>query len=360
MKNLLDVPFAEWARALELGEKDGYRARQILTAVFQRRVKSFADMTDLPQALRDRLAGSFRLRSLSLARREISAADGTSRLFFEAPDGGSFSAVLLPSRGGDEDDSDGDAADGGRSVRTGLCLSTQVGCAWGCVFCASGRVPFERNLTPSEILEQVFVAEEVLGTRLSSLVFMGMGEPLANFDHLLTALQALRSPLGFHFGARHVTVSTTGLAPQIVKLAELSPKVNLAISLHAADDETRRRVMPKSARWTIKELLHAAWEYQRITGGVRVTFEYIVIKGVNDSVREAQRLSNMLRGKKAWVNLIAYNPVPGLPYERPTDETVAGFAKILKDRGLFVHLRKPQGVDITAGCGQLGAPQMIK
>lgn len=361
MKNLLDVPFAEWGRALELGDKDAYRARQILTAVFQRRVQSFAEMTDLPQALRDRLAGSFRLRSLRLVRREISAEDGTSRLFFEAPDGGSFSAVLLPSRPG-EDDAAEPAAEGasGRTARTGLCLSTQVGCAWGCVFCASGRVPFERNLTPSEILEQVFFAEEALGGRLSSLVFMGMGEPLANFDNLLTALQALRSPLGFHFGARHVTVSTTGLVPQIVQLAELAPKVNLAVSLHAADDETRRRVMPKSARWTIKELLHAAWDYQRITGGVRVTFEYIVIKGVNDSVREAQRLSNMLRGKKAWVNLIAYNPVPGVPYERPADETLFAFAKILKDRGLFVHLRKPQGVDITAGCGQLGAPQMIK
>lgn len=359
MKNLLDVPFAEWSAALELGPRDAYRARQILTAVFQRRVKSFSEMTDLPQALRERLAGSFRLRSLQMPRREVSAEDGTSRLFFEASDGGRFSAVLLPSRTGDEAD-DGDPAPGdARSVRTGLCLSTQVGCAWGCVFCASGRVPFERNLTPSEILEQVFSAEEVLGGRLSSLVFMGMGEPLANFDCLVTALQALRSPLGFHFGARHVTVSTTGLAPQIAALAEVAPKVNLAISLHAADDETRRRLMPKSARWTIKELLRAAWEYQRITGGVRVTFEYIVIKGVNDSVREAQRLANMLRGKKAWVNLIAYNPVPGLPYARPSDETLLGFAKILKDRGLFVHLRKPQGVDITAGCGQLGAPTPI-
>jgi 23S rRNA (adenine2503-C2)-methyltransferase len=186
---------------------------------------------------------------------------------------------------------------------------------------------------------------------------MGMGEPLANYFSLVKALHIIRSDLGLGFGARHVTVSTCGLVPQIEKLAEDAPKVNLAISLHAANDELRKKLLPKSSKWSIKELMSAAKFFSMKTGG-RVTFEYIVIDGVNDSDQDAKRLSNLVRGPAQhgdyWVNLIAYNPVPGLPYKKPDPEKIENFKAVLTARDVPVHLRKPQGVDIGAGCGQLG------
>jgi 23S rRNA (adenine2503-C2)-methyltransferase len=345
--SLLDIPFGEWASLLELPENEAYRIRQVQTWVFTRRAKSFLEMSDLPQALRERWEATVRLRTLSLARKDVSERDGTARLFFDASDGRSISSVYLPGRGGEEE-------------RSTLCLSTQVGCAWGCVFCASGRVAFQRNLTPAEMVEQVLQAESLFGRKIDSLVFMGMGEPLANYGNLVRALHILRSPLGLNFGARHVTVSTVGLVSQIRSLAREAPKVNLAVSLHAADDETRRRLLPKAAQWPLKELLRAAWDYQKIMGSGRLTFEYILLKGVNDSQRAAQRLSNLLRAKKAWVNLIAYNPVPGLKFEAPAEETMKSFAKVLEERGIFVRLRKPQGTDIGSGCGQLGSARALR
>jgi 23S rRNA (adenine2503-C2)-methyltransferase len=347
-KFLLDIPFGDWVGALGLPPGEAYRARQVLEWVFSRRVRTFAEMTDLPAARREDWEGRFTLRTLVLERSETSALDGTIRLSFRASDGASVVCVLLPGSPRNSED--------GSSVRLAVCLSTQVGCAWGCVFCASGRTPFQRNLGPGEMLEQVLEAEAVGGRRVANVLFMGMGEPLANLDNVLIALRTLRSPLAFHLGARHVTVSTAGLVPAMLKLSSEAPKVNLAVSLHAADDETRRRLLPKAARWPIKEVLKAAWTFQEGMGGDgRVTFEYILIKGINDSAREAQRLSNLIRSKNAWVNLIVINPVPGLPYEAPADEVVDEFAKILKDRGIFVHVRKPQGRDIGAGCGQLTA-----
>ena len=341
---LLDVPFNGWFRALELAPDQGYRARQVHEWVFLKRAKTFAAMTSVPAALREGWESRFILRTLAVDRREISSLDGTERIFFRAADGKVFSAVFLPGR-----------KDAGEEPgRHALCLSTQVGCAWGCVFCASGQAAFERNLTTGEIIEQVLWAEELTKQRVSNVLYMGMGEPLANFDNVLASLRVFRSPLTFNLGARHVTLSTCGLVPQIRMLAEQAPKINLAVSLHAADDETRKKILPKAAHFSIKELLKAAWTFQEEAGDPRVTFEYLLLKGVNDSEREAQRLSNLLRGKNVWVNLIVHNPIPGLSYEAPADSTVEAFAKILKDRGLFVRVRKPQGRDITAGCGQLG------
>jgi 23S rRNA (adenine2503-C2)-methyltransferase len=347
--SLLDVPFGDWHRSLELTPSDAYRARQVQEWVFQKRAKTFGQMSNLPAALREAWDRRFTLRSMALERRETSALDGTERLFFRAADGGTVSAVFLPGKAKDDEEESG---------RYSLCISTQVGCAWGCVFCASGRVKFDRNLSAGEIIEQVLWAEEATGQKVSSLLYMGMGEPLANYENVLTSLRTFRSPLAFNLGARRVTVSTCGLVPQIEKMAAEAPKVNLAVSLHAADDETRKKILPKSSHWSIKDLLKAAWAFQQKTGD-RVTFEYILLKGINDSERASQRLSNLLRGKNAWVNLIVYNPVPGLPYEMPPDSTVEAFAKVLKDRGLFVRVRRPQGRDIQAGCGQLGQPAAV-
>jgi 23S rRNA (adenine2503-C2)-methyltransferase len=342
--SLLDIRFDKWAEALELSPPELYRARQVQEWVFVRRAKSFDEMTNVPAALRTRWAEKLRLRTLRVVRREKSKLDDTTRFHFQAGDGVSFPAVFLPNASTEEDE------------RSSLCLSSQSGCAWECAFCASGKVAFQRNLLPSEILEQLLWVEEESGGKIDGVLFMGMGEPLANFENVVEALKVLRSPLGFGYGARHVTVSTCGLVPQVERLATEAPKTNLAISLHAVDDETRQRLMPKAARFSVKDVLKAAWEWQRVTGGARVTFEYILLKGVNDSLREAQRLSNFLRGKKAFVNLIVYNAAPNLPFSPSDDEAVSTFVQTLEQRGLFVRVRKPQGADIAAGCGQLGAP----
>lgn len=343
---LLDIPFGEWKTLLGLAPSEVYRARQLQEWVFKRRARTYDEMTSLPSGLRQKLQGECPLRVLSLAGREASR-DGTVKFIFRTGDGLLFPAVFLPSKNEEGE-------------RHSLCLSTQVGCAWGCAFCRSGRVRLERNLHASEIMEPLLWVEEETKQKVTSLLFMGMGEPLANYNNVLWALQCLRSPLGFGFGARHVTLSTCGLMPQMLKMAGEAPKVNLAVSLHAADDETRRRLMPKAAQWPLKEVLKAAWVFQRRMEGARVTFEYLLLKGINDSLRTAQRLSNLIRDHKAWVNLIVFNPVPGLPYERPPEETVARFARVLSDRGIFVRVRKPQGTDISAGCGQLGKPHPIQ
>lgn len=344
-KALLDIPLKEWPDLVkELGEPM-FRTAQLAEWIFKKKARRFSDMTTLPAAFRTKLDERYRLRSLDIDRVLTSDMDGTMRYFFKAQDGGEVSCVYLPFE-----------------ERVSLCLSTQVGCAWGCVFCASGRVKFERNLTPSEILDQIFLIEEASGRSIDSLLFMGMGEPLANYANLIEALRLIRSESGLNFGARHVTVSTCGLAPQIIKLADDAPKVNLAISLHAANDELRAELLPKSSKWTIKELLAAVKHYSMSTNS-RVTFEYIVIAGVNDSEQDAKRLSNLLRSLAEhgdyWVNLIAYNPVPGLTFKSPVPETIEMFKEILTKRGIPVRLRKPQGTDIGAGCGQLGEPRAL-
>ncbi|MCB4757613.1 MAG: 23S rRNA (adenine(2503)-C(2))-methyltransferase RlmN, partial [Elusimicrobia bacterium] len=218
-------------------------------------------------------------------------------------------------------------------------------------------VKLARNLKTSEILDQVFLIEEALGQKMESLLFMGMGEPLSNYENLKAALNLIRSPLGLGYGARHVTVSTCGLVPQIEKLSKEVPKVNLAVSLHATRDDLRKKLLPKSSKWSIKELIKAVREHSKATNG-QVTFEYILLEGVNDSEQDAKRLANLLRGFSGRgdysVNLISYNPVPGLPYKKSPETVVEKFKEILKKRHISVWLRKPQGTDIGAGCGQLG------
>ena len=330
----------EWPELMESLGGRAFTAGQVAEWIFQKRAQSWSEMTNLPSDLRKKLDENYSLRSLEIDRVVTSDIDKTTRYSFKTHDNQVVSCVYLPFE-----------------ERRSLCISTQVGCAWGCVFCASGKVKFERNLTPAEIVDQILLVEKASGAKLDSILFMGMGEPLANYINLVAALQLIRSPVALNMGARHVTVSTCGLAPQIEKLAVEAPKVNLAISLHAAYDDLRKSLLPKSSKWTIKELMSAAKTYSKTTGS-RVTFEYIVLDGVNDSDQDAKRLANLVRGPAEhgdyWVNLIAYNPVPGLPYKRPSDERIEAFKDILTARHVPVRLRKPQGVDIGAGCGQLG------
>ncbi len=336
----LNIPPGDWPQIVEsLGEAP-YRIQQIADWIFNRRVKRFQQMTDLPQGFRQKLEDGFLLRSLTPAGREKSQIDGTTRYFFTTSDGASVPCVYLPFQG-----------------RHSLCLSTQVGCAWGCVFCASGKVKFQRNLTVQEICDQIFFVEELTGHKLDSLLFMGMGEPLSAYTALLSALHLIRGSLYFNFGARYVTVSTCGLVPQIEKLAQEAPKVNLAISLHAAYDDLRKTILPNASKWTIKEVISATKLFSKIQK-TKVTFEYILLDGVNDSEQDAKRLANLLRNfvdkGDYHVNLIAYNPIVGLPFQTSPHAKMSLFEEILRSRHIPVFLRKPQGTDIQAGCGQLG------
>ena len=340
MESILNKPISEWPAIVAGMEQPSFRAGQLVDWVFKKRATHFSKMSSLPAPFRQKLEKIYTVHSLELDHATTSQQDGTTRYFFKTHDKQIVSCVYLPF----ED-------------RRSLCISTQVGCAWGCVFCASGRVKFERNLTVAEIVDQIMITEKAVGHPIDSVLFMGMGEPLANYRALVDALHVIRSPLGLGFGARHVTVSTCGLVPQIEMLADEAPKVNLAISLHASNDELRKQLLPKSSKWTIKELMNAAKTFSKKTKS-RVTFEYIVLAGVNDSEQDAKRLANLVRGPAEhgdyWVNLIAYNPVPGLSYRAPTEERIEAFKEILADRRVPVRLRKPQGVDIGAGCGQLG------
>jgi 23S rRNA (adenine2503-C2)-methyltransferase len=241
---------------------------------------------------------------------------------------------------------------GERSDRRTICISTQVGCAYGCKFCASGLDGFSRNLTSSEIVDQVIEVERASGERVDNIVFMGMGEPLANLNNLLAAIRIINAPWGLGIGARHITVSTSGLAPQIRKLADEPLQIRLAISLHGASDEVRSQIMPVNRRYNIETLLSAC-EYYVSRKKQRLTFEYILIAGLNDADEEAHLLARHVRRLSAKINLIPYNTVEGLEWTRPSRSRQEQFLAILKRHGVAATLRTEKGHDIAAACGQL-------
>jgi 23S rRNA (adenine2503-C2)-methyltransferase len=326
-------------------------------------------MTNLPKPLRARLAEQYSLHCLEPVRRQGIEA-GTQKFLWRLADHALIESVLIPAN---------PALYGEASDRNTLCVSTQVGCAYGCKFCASGLNGYKRNLEPYEIVEQVLAVErwhdgarsevrspksEVVepepGTRnperasrlVDNLVIMGMGEPLANYDHLLKALTILNAPWGGAIGARKITVSTSGLVPQIRRLADEPFQFNLAISLHGATDEVRSRLMPVNRKYPLSELVSAC-EYYRAQKGRLLTFEYILIAGVNDGLGEAKALAHLARRLNAKVNLIPYNRVEGLRWERPDEATQEAFLAALERQKVKVTLRREKGHDIDAACGQL-------
>ncbi|MEE8452717.1 MAG: 23S rRNA (adenine(2503)-C(2))-methyltransferase RlmN [Thermoguttaceae bacterium] len=315
----------------------GYRAAQVRRWVFGRRAATFDEMTDLPKTVRTVLAERFTLFTTRIVKHR-KAEDGTEKLLLGLADGQQTECVLL------RDD---------RQHRT-ICISTQVGCAMGCAFCASGLDGLVRNLTSGEIIEQMLQLQRLLATeeRLSHIVVMGMGEPLANLEGLLPALQTATSPDGLGVGARRVTISTVGLPDGIRRLAEQNCQYHLAVSLHGADDEVRGKLIPANRKVGIAALLSAADHYFEATGR-RVTYEYVLLARLNDQPEHARRLVALLKGRPVLVNLIPYNPVSDLPYGTPTSETTAQFAEILHNGGLNVKIRYRKGDRIDAACGQL-------
>lgn len=319
-----------------------YRAEQVLQWVYQKRVDRFEDMSNLPAPLRAALSEAFSFAALELVR--VQGAEDTTRKFLlRLSDGALIESVLIPAN---------PALYGEASDRLTLCVSTQVGCAYGCKFCASGLDGWSRNLNPAEIVGQILRAEAVAGERVSNLVFMGMGEPLANFANLSQALEILNAPWGVGIGARRITVSTSGLAPQIRQMAEMPLQIRLAISLHGATDEVRQQIMPVNRKFPLPVLLEAC-EYYVSRKKQKITFEYILIEGVNDRPLDAAALVKVARRVDAKVNCIPYNAVEGLDWRRPGEDRQDAFMAILRRGGVTATIRREKGHDIAAACGQL-------
>ena len=337
MKHLLDLDVSELQQWLAGRGQPKFRAKQIRRWAFQGRAESFDDMSDLPQTLRAELAAEFRLWITTVVRHDI-AADGTEKLLLETPGGGRIECVLL--------------FDG---VRRSICVSSQVGCAMGCVFCASGLDGVERNLTRGEILEQMLRLQRLLpeDERLSHIVMMGMGEPLANIDRVQLALADASAEDGLGISPRRITISTVGLPPAIDKLIANQAKCHLAVSLHAPNDALRDRLVPVNAKsGGLAAILAAADRYFEASGR-RLTFEYVLLADVNDDEEHARELAALLAGRPALLNIIPYNPVAGLPYKTPSAARQRVFREILERAGLNVQFRQRKGDEINAACGQL-------
>ena len=329
----------------EQGEP-AFRANQILDWMWKKKADSIDAMSNLPATLRAKLASSFRLASLTHTHTQGSA-DTTRKFLFKLHDGRYVESVLIPAN---------PALYGGASDRRTLCVSSQVGCAYGCKFCASGLAGFTRNLDASEIAGQVLAAEQLSNERVDNIVFMGMGEPLANINNLLAAINLITNEKTLHLGARHLTISTSGLVPQIRQLAEHPQQIRLAISLHGATDEIRQQIMPVNRKWPLAELFDAL-DYWNSRKNQKLTLEYILIENINDSLEQATILARVARRLHAKVNLIPYNTVEGLEWKRPNDKQCRAFRDILKNAGVQATLRLEKGHDIDAACGQLRLKQ---
>jgi len=338
--NLLGLPRAELeAFCAGLGSKP-FRARQLMNWLYKRGVADFEAMTDLAKDFRAQLAEHAEVKLPEIVTMQRSA-DGTCKWLLRADQSQAFEMVYIP-----------------ETDRGTLCISSQVGCALDCSFCSTAQQGFNRNLTAAEIVGQVWLANRELGFApagdriVTNVVFMGMGEPLANFRNVVPATQILLDDLAFDLSRRRVTLSTSGLVPQMYKLAEHS-NVALAVSLHAPDDELRNQLVPINKLHPIAELLEACWHYIDEQNGRSVTFEYVMLDGINDSPAQARALARLLKGHPAKVNLIPFNPFPGTRYRRSSDAAIATFRDLLLRGGVMATIRRTRGDDIDAACGQL-------
>ncbi len=315
-----------------------YRAGQIRQWIYRHHARSFDEMSNIAKAERERLAGIFTIPALHLVRSEQSS-DGTRKFLFRLEDGHTVESVLIP----DED-------------RLTLCISSQVGCQQACRFCLTGQGGFVRDLRAWEIADQVLEAGEIMraegGRAITNIVLMGMGEPLANFDAVDGALRIMTADAGLGISPRRITLSTDGIVPGIDRLGASGLKVNLAVSLNASTDEVRDRIMPVNRRYPLSALLAACRRFP-LDNRRRITFEYVLLGGVNDSTEDAERVARLLRGIRCKINLIPFNPFAGSPFRRPDDATVRRFQRVLLDRQYTAPVRESRGRDISAACGQL-------
>lgn len=349
LKQLSEKEVAQFVK--NLGQKP-YRARQIINWIYKKLAISFDEMTDLPESLRELLKKIAYISNLILLKRQLSK-DGTQKFLFELEDGKTIESVLIPNSQDEK--------------RLTLCISSQVGCAMRCKFCMTGKLGLKRNLKAYEIVDQVIAVIRLLknfqgdikrGTlfpfcSITNIVFMGMGEPLDNFDEVIDALWRLTSLMGF--SKRKITVSTAGIVPKILELSKEGPGVNLAISLNATTDEVRNKIMPINKRYPLKELFNVCKRF-KLSPNRKITFEYVLLEGINDSQEDALRLIKLLMGIRSKVNLIPYNPITAkVDFKKPEDIKILAFQKILVGSGIRAIIRKSKGEDIMAACGQLTA-----
>ena len=323
---------------ISLGEKP-YRSSQIIEWLYRKKVKTFDEMTNISKSFIEQLKKDFVLDTIELSHMQKSS-DGTMKFLYKLSDGNLIECVLMNNEYG-----------------YSLCVTTEVGCNMGCVFCASGMKKKLRNLSTSEMVLEILKTEELTNLKISHVVVMGIGEPFDNYDNVLNFLSIINEPKGLEIGARHITVSTCGLVPKIYEYADFPLQVNLAISLHAPNNEIRNQIMPINKTYNIDKLIEAIKYYIDKTNR-RVTIEYILLRDINDSKECANELANLLHGLNVYVNLIPYNEVLEKPYKRSSQEQMRAFFDVLKKRSINVQLRREQGSDIDAACGQLRSKAM--
>lgn len=334
MKNIKNYDLEDLKQELtSIGEK-GFRAEQIFKWLYQEKVKSFDEMTNLSLELREKLKYNYTICNYNILKK-LESSDGTKKYLFDILDGNIIESVLMEYHYG-------------KSV----CVSSQVGCKMGCKFCASTGIPFVRNLTAGEIVEQILAIEQDTGEKISNIVFMGIGEPLDNYDNVIKAIRILNNPKGLGIGARHISVSTSGLVPRIYDLAKENIQCTLSVSLHASNNEKRSSMMPVNNRYSVEELIKACKDYIAVTNK-RISFEYALAKDNNDNMQDAKELANLLKGMLCHVNLIPINKIENGKFTKSSNENIIKFRDYLNDHGIVATIRRELGSDIEAACGQL-------
>lgn len=339
IKYLPDMDIKDLEQLLQSIGQQKFRAKQIFSWI-SKGVRDFDEMTDLSKQLRQELKLFTRISGLNIRKKLVSKIDGTAKYLFELPDGNIIESVLMEYQHGHT-----------------VCVSSQIGCKMGCSFCASTIAGFRRNLTPGEMLEQILAIQRDSEVRVGNIVIMGIGEPFDNYDNVIKFLRLAHDPEGLNIGYRHMTVSTCGLVPGIIKLSDENMQVNLAVSLHAPNDRIRADMMPIGRQYSIDKIIEACKIYTVKTKR-RITFEYALIEGVNDSPENAKELAFRLRGMLCHVNLIPVNTVEGINYRQSNKKHINNFAKLLLDSGIETTIRRELGSDINAACGQLRRSEM--
>ncbi len=334
MKNIKDYDLSDLKEEMiSIGEK-GFRAEQIFKWLYVDKVKDFDEMTNLSLELREKLKENYTICNFKILKK-LESKDGTKKYLFDVLDENAIESVLMEYHHGKT-----------------ICVSSQIGCKMGCKFCASTGIPFIRNLTPGEIVEQILAVEQDIQDKISNIVFMGIGEPLDNYDNVIKAIRILNNPKGLNIGARHISISTSGLVPRIYDLAKENIQCTLSVSLHATNDEKRSAMMPVNNSYHIKELMQACKDYISMTNK-RISFEYALAKDNNDNLQDAQELVKLLRGMLCHVNLIPINKIENGKFTKSSNENIIKFRDYLNDHGIVATIRRELGSDIDAACGQL-------
>lgn len=334
MLNILDFSLEDLNQWMVENKESKFRSKQIFSWIYKE-VWNFDEMKNIPTSLKEKLKENFYIGIPEVEAKYVSQLDGTTKLLLKFKDGNIIESVVMKYKHGNS-----------------ICISTQVGCRMGCKFCAStleGRV---RNLTSGEILSQVMIAQHLIKERISNIVLMGSGEPLDNYDNVIKFLELVNAEYGLNIGQRHITLSTCGIVPKIYELSDAELSITLAISLHAITDEKRREIMPIANKYSISEILEACRYYLNKTNR-RITFEYSLVKGINDGIEDAKALSKLLKGLLCHVNLIPVNEVKENSFKRSSQKTIENFENVLKSSGIEVTVRREMGADINAACGQL-------